>query len=303
VTTLLATRDWLRSSVNLMGSTAEIMFDGPAALTPKAFERIRQLEHAWSRFQPDSELNRLHQRCGEWVRVSHDLFVALRWCERLHEETEGRFDPTIRSALEQWGYDRTFKEIDPSAPAPAYVEPSPGLGGLQLDREAQAVFLPANVRIDLGGIGKGLAADILSAELLSMGARGAYVCMGGDIAVAGDVPDDGWMVPLHHPRTDEPFDTHPLRDGGLVMSSTTVRRWRRGDGTEAHHLIDPRTGAPADTDVIAVAVAAYSAARAEALSKAAIIAGSTAAAELLDGFGVDAWILTEQRVIRVGSLA
>jgi thiamine biosynthesis lipoprotein len=297
----MSTRDWLRASVNLMGSTAEVMFDGPASLTPKAFDRIRQLEQAWSRFRPDSELNRLHQHPGEWVRVSHDLFVALRWSQRLHDETEGRFDPTIRSTLEQWGYDTTFREIDPSTPPPPELAPSPGLRGLQLDREAQAVLLPPGMRIDLGGIGKGLAADLLSAELLSMGASGAYVCMGGDIAVAGDVPDDGWEVPLHHPRTDEPFTTHRLRDGGLVMSSTTVRRWVRSDGTEAHHLIDPRTGAPAETDVIAVAVAAYSAARAEALAKAAIIAGSEQAANLLEGFGVEAWILTEDQVTRVGS--
>jgi thiamine biosynthesis lipoprotein len=297
--TLVDTRTWHRTSANLMGSTAELMFDGPATLAPRAFDRLRELERSWSRFLPDSELNRLHERPEQWVRVSHELFTALRWCARLHEETEGRFDPSIRTALERWGYDRTFWDIDESTPSPVST-PTTGLRGMQLRRDDEAVWLPAGLRLDLGGIGKGLAADLLAGELLRMGAVGAYVCMGGDIAVAGDVPDGGWQVPLHHPDTDMPFDHFPLRSGGLVMSTTRMRRWQRSDGTVAHHLIDPGTGAPADTDVVAVAVAALSAARAEALAKAVVVAGSRKGAELLDSFGVDGWIITETGVLRVG---
>jgi thiamine biosynthesis lipoprotein len=300
---LLEQRTWHRSAVSLMGTTAELMFDGPASLTPQAFERLRELERAWSRFLPDSELNRLHARPAEWVRVSHDLFVALRWCARLHDETEGRFDPSIRTALERWGYDRTFREIDQRGPAPSYCDPAPGLAGLELRAEDEAVRLAPGLRIDLGGIGKGLAADILAADLLRMGANGAYVCMGGDIAVAGDTPYDGWDVPLHHPDTDQPFDWYRLGSGGLVMSTPRMRRWQRSDGTTAHHLIDPATGAPSETDVVAVAVAALSAARAEALAKAVVVAGSAVGAQLLDSFGVDGWIITDEGVVRVGFAA
>jgi FAD:protein FMN transferase len=300
---LLEQRTWHRTAASIMGTTAELMFDGPASLTPQAFERLRELERAWSRFLPDSELNRLHARPDEWVRVSHDLFVALRWCARLHDETDGRFDPSIRTALERWGYDCTFRDIDPREPAPAYCDPAPGLAGLELRADDEAVRLAPGLRIDLGGIGKGLAADMLAAELLRMGANGAYVCMGGDIAVAGDTPYDGWDVPLHHPDTDEPFDWYRLGSGGLVMSTVRMRRWQRGDGTTAHHLIDPTTGAPTDTDVVAVAVAALSAARAEALAKAVVVAGSVVGAQLLDSFGVDGWIITDEGVVRVGFAA
>lgn len=298
--TLVDTRTWHRTAANVMGSTAELMFDGPATLAPLAFNRLRELEHSWSRFRPDSELNRLHQRPEQWVRVSHELFTALRWSARLHEETEGRFDPSVRTALEQWGYDRTFREIDESPPPPTTSGSTPGLRGMQLRREDEAVWLPAGLRLDLGGLGKGLAADMLAGELLGLGAAGAYVCMGGDIAVAGDVPAGGWQVPLHHPDTDEPFDHFPLSMGGLVMSTPRMRRWQRGDGSAAHHLIDPTTGAPADTDVVAVAVAALSAARAEALAKAVVVAGSSKGMELLDSFGVDGWIVTEAEVLKVG---
>jgi thiamine biosynthesis lipoprotein len=298
--TLLDTRTWHRTAATVMGTTAELMFDGPPTLAPLAFDRLRELERSWSRFQPDSELNLLHQLPGQWVHVSHELFTALRWCARLHEETEGRFDPSVRTALEQWGYDRTFRDIDETAPSPDETVPAPGLVGLELRRDDECVRLPHGLRIDLGGIGKGLAADLLAGELLGMGAHGAYVCMGGDIAVAGDVPDGGWRVPLHHPDTDEPFDHFALRDGGLVMSTTQMRRWQRGDGATAHHLIDPSTGAPVDSDVAAVAVAAMSAARAEALAKAVVVCGSSKGVELLESFGVEGWIITRTEVLRVG---
>jgi thiamine biosynthesis lipoprotein len=297
---LLDTRTWHRTSAVIMGCTAEMMFDGPSALAPVAFDRLRELEHSWSRFLPDSELNRLHARPGQWVHVSHDLFTALHWCERLHGETEGRFDPSIRTALEAWGYDRTFREIDQSASAPTHTPPSPGLSGLELRRDDEAVRLAPGLRLDLGGVGKGLAADMVSGELVLMGAAGAYVSLGGDIAVAGDTPEGGWSVPLEHPDTEVQFDTHQLSDGGLVMSTTQMRRWQRSDGRTAHHLIDPATGAPAVTDVIAVAVASMSAARGEALAKAAVVVGRSAAVEMLDGFGVRGWVLTSDEVIRVG---
>ncbi|MFZ4719229.1 MAG: FAD:protein FMN transferase [Ilumatobacteraceae bacterium] len=298
---LLEQRTWHRSAASVMGTTAELMFDGPPSLTPMAFQRLRELEQAWSRFIPNSELNRLHHQAGRWVKVSHELFVALRWCKRLHDETEGRFDPSIRTALEAWGYDRTFRDIDERGTAPTRCTPSPGLSGLELRRDDEAVRLAPGLRIDLGGIGKGLAADMLAGDLLFMGAHGAYVSVGGDIAVAGDTPYGGWDVPLHHPDTDLPFDFHCLDAGGLVMSTVRMRRWQRADGTPAHHLIDPRTGAPADTDVVAVAVAALSAARAEALAKAVIVSGSVEGARLLDSFGVAGWILTETDMIRVSS--
>ena len=298
---LLEQRTWHRSAASVMGTTAELMFDGPPSLTPMAFQRLRELEQSWSRFVPGSELNRLHHQAGRWVKVSHELFVALRWCQRLHEETDGRFDPSIRTALEDWGYDRTFREIDQQRPAPDHSVPSPGLAGLELRRDDEAVRLAPGLRIDLGGIGKGLAADLLAGDLLFMGAKGAYVSVGGDIAVAGDTPYGGWDVPLHHPDTDRPFDFHCLDQGGIVMSTVRMRRWQRGDGTTAHHLIDPTTGAPAETDVVAVAVAALSAARAEALAKAVVVAGAEKGRTLLESFGVDGWIITDDDVVRVSS--
>ncbi len=299
--TLEIERTWLRTSCQLMGCSVELMVDGPSSLVPLAIARLRALERVWTRFSPASELNRLHERRGQWVAVSPELFSALRWCDRLHRETGGLFDPTIREALEAWGYDRTFREIDCAERQPPITPRSEHEAGFELDHDGRRVRLAEGVSIDLGGIGKGLGADMVAAELISAGARGVYACLGGDIHVAGDTPPGGWDVPLLHPVTGETFAQHRLAGGGLVMSTVAIRRWDCG-GVPAHHIIDPRVGAPALTDVVAVAVAARSSARAEALAKAAIVAGSRAGRAMLERAAVKSWIVLADDVLTVDAV-
>jgi FAD:protein FMN transferase len=290
-------RTWHRSTARLMGSPCEILIDGPVDLIPHGFSRLRQLERTWSRFLPDSELNRLQARRGDWLECSDDLVAALQRCLQMHLETNGLFDPSIRTSLEQLGYDRTFADIVEQASRPDTGPdsgPAFGLAGLQI--KDNWVRLAAGLSIDLGGIGKGMAADLVADELIAAGANAAYVSLGGDIHAAGEPVDEhGWRVPLLHPATGEPIDHHRLFSGALVMSTVAIRRWTRGDA-EYHHIIDPRSGRPANTDLVAVAVADRSAARGEALAKAAIIAGSTDGAALLRAADVKAWMISDDRV-------
>jgi thiamine biosynthesis lipoprotein len=293
---LVDERVWHRASAPMMGSVAELVVDGPAALVAQAFRRLREIELALSRFLPDSELERLHRRSGQWIQVSPTLHSALRWSVRLHDETDGLFDPAIRTALEQLGYDRTFADgLDGDRPAAATAPSTAPVPFTLGDRGARVVRLEAGARIDLGGVGKGLAADLVAGELITAGARAAYVSVGGDIHAAGEPPEGGWSVPLLHPADGQPFATHALHEGGLVMSTPLLRTWRRGSHAH-HHLVDPRTGRSARTDVLAVAVASRSAARGEGLAKAAVVAGSRAGAALLRRAGVTAWIVTPDGV-------
>lgn len=298
-------RTWHHTSFDVMGSVGELVIDGPATMVPKAVARLRALEGAWSRFDPTSELEQLHARAGRWTRVSADLANALRWAARMTRETNGLFDPTIRTALEAWGYDRTFRSIDATARStprstPRSMSTVHADGpGFDLDDERRRARIRPGVRIDLGGIGKGLAADLVAGGLVRAGATAAYVCLGGDIHAAGEAPEGGWPVPLVHPLTGSAFAHHVLDEGGLVMSTSALRRWQCGE-VDAHHLIDPRTAAPADSDVVAVAVASRSAARGEALAKAALIAGIDAGATLLTRADVTAWIVTAGDVLTIG---
>jgi len=288
-------RTWHRSTAQVMGSPSEILIDGPVELIRYGFGRLRQLEQTWSRFLPDSELNRLHERRAEPLECSDDLVAALQLCLQMHAETGGLFDPSIRTSLERLGYDRTFAEIvDHVATTATPTTVAPGLTGLQIS--GNAVRLAPELCIDLGGIGKGLAADLVADELIAAGANSAYVSMGGDIHASGEpVDENGWQVPLIHPISGAVIDHYALFSGAIVMSTVAIRRWTRG-GIQHHHIIDPRSGLPSGTDLIAVAVADQSAARGEALAKAAIVAGAADGMALLRAASVKAWLITADHV-------
>ena len=263
-----------------MGTSAHvIVLGGSERLLQTARHRIAELESRWSRFRPDSELSRLNNARGRPVRVSHDTFRAVTAAIDAWRDLDCVFDPTVLDALEHAGYDRTFADIPAigralTAPAP----PVPGCDGIQLDPIVRAVCLPLNVRVDLGGIGKGLAADMVADELRAAGADGAMVNIGGDLKVAGSCPQpNGWTIELDH----LPGRAIALVAGGLATSAITKRRWRRG-AEIVHHVIDPATGAAAAASAAAATVIADRAVDAETLATAALLAGTEAGVALLE---------------------
>ena len=165
-----------------------------------------------------------------------------------------------------------------------------------VDRERCTITLPDDVALDLGGVGKGLAADIVANGLVERGAAGACVGLGGDVRVAGVSPVGGtWPI-----RVEDPFDesrtlcTRDLCDAAIVTSTTRFRRWSRG-GRSMHHLIDPFTGAPAARGVTAVVVQADEAWWAEGVAKAALVAGVERGLELLERLGLAAVVADDAR--------
>ena len=292
-------RTWMRSSAPMMGTTAEVLIDGDASMVRAAFAKLRYLESILTRFRPDSDLNRLHAHPGEWVRVNAELFNAFVWSDRMYRETRGLFDPTIRDALESSGYSSSFSQVVDDDRALDPPVPAPGFDKVNLDRATQSIRIAPGVSVDLGGVGKGLCADLVARDLVAHGVGSAYVSLGGDIYAAGEPPETGfWQVPLVHPVSKEVIAEHHLVSGGLVMSTVSMRAWQRG-GETVHHIIDPRSGCSTTTDVIAVAVAARSAARAEALAKAAIILGADNGAAFLATCDVTAWVITGNDIVVV----
>src|SRR5262249_47179486 len=150
------------------------------------------------------------------------------------------------------------------------------------------IRVPAGSAIDLGGIGKGFAADLIADELVRGGAGGALVSIGGDMAVRGHGPVGGlWEVGVEDPL-DAPQligRVHIVR-GGVATSGTTVRRWTTSSGETAHHLIDPATALPASTSLLTASVIAADAATAEVFATAAMLSDGPAAVELLDSVGL-----------------
>jgi len=278
-----------------MGSDAHIIVVGglPGG-AEAARRRIDDLERRWSRFLADSEISGLTRQAGEWVTLSPESLLLVERALEAWRLTVGRFDPTVLNALIEAGYDRSFDELveenrgyRPEPPG------APLLGAASIEIEGNRVRLPAAVGFDPGGIGKGLAADLVAAETMAAGAAGVCVNLGGDLRVAGEAPEhpSAWTVAVEHPAAPEPLALLGLHDGAVATSTTLRRRWTGPGGEERHHLIDPWTGAPSTSDLTLAAVVAGEGWVAEVLAKAVLLRGSEHAFDLVAGLGADALIV------------
>jgi len=253
-----------RRSFRAMGTTIELMVEADDASAEldageAEFERLEQL---MSRFRPDSELTRLN-RDGRIV-ASAELVEVVSLAIAARERTDGAFDPTVHHAVVTAGYDRTFTELPEDAPD----DRATAVCGGRVVVEGRRIALENGFAVDLGGIGKGFAAERVAERLALAGP--CLVDAGGDIAVRG-VPETGaWTIAV-----DDDL-TLGIVAGGVATSGRDRRIWRRG-GRERHHLIDPATGRPSETDLLRVTVIAPDAVEAEVLAKALFLGGSTAA--------------------------
>ncbi|MEX1104575.1 MAG: FAD:protein FMN transferase [Ilumatobacteraceae bacterium] len=239
--------------------------------------RIEQLEARWSRFLPDSDISRLNAADGRPVEVTNDTLLAVRAACAAWVHTAGAFDPTVHDSLLRLGYDESIEQVrrrEADSAAPTALFPSPGCAGIVIDDRAGRITLPVGVRLDLGGIGKGLAADLTAEGLCARGATGALVDIGGDLRVTGDSPRGGaWLIDIEDPRDERPIATVELFDGGVATSTTLRRRWRSAHETR-HHIVEPSTGSSTSSSVVGAAVVAGTAGWADALSKVPFVAPS-----------------------------
>ena len=248
---------------------------------------VHRLEALWSRFLPDSEISGLNAASGRAVPASAETRMLVRRALRAEYLTGGRFDPLMGGDMVALGYDRDHGALPaPTGPSARVVmtpATRPRGAQLRLDERAGLVTVPAGRALDPGGIGKGLAADIVTAGLLRRGVEGALVNVGGDIRCRGLTPPGGWRISIDDPRDPDAPEvaTVTLARGAVCTSGVRKRRWLRSDGTEAHHLLDPATGAPTDAEVASVSVIARTGWMAEALTKALIIGGPEVAIRLL----------------------
>jgi thiamine biosynthesis lipoprotein len=237
---------------------------------------LAALDRQASRFRLDSALSRLNDAGGGLFMLGDGLAEAVGVALAAARWTGGLTDPTVGAALVSLGYDRDFAAIRQDGEPPGAPVPAPGWQLVRLD--GPLLRLPAGIQLDLGATAKGVGSDRAVRAVMSAtgGEGGALVSLGGDIAVAGTPPRDGWPVTV----AEEPGQagpSHPcqlvrLAAGGVATSSVSCRRWRRG-GTMLHHIVDPRTGRPAAGPWRTATVAAATCADANAASTAAIVAG------------------------------
>jgi thiamine biosynthesis lipoprotein len=265
-----------------LGTTATVLTTDPRRLGEAVSvveDELDAIDRACSRFRPDSELGAINGAAGRAVPVSPLCLQAVAAALRAARLTAGAVDPTIGQSLQQIGYDRDFALVAADGP-PIHVQLKPVAGweSVVIDRAASTVRVPKGVELDLGATAKALSADRAADHARAQTKTGVLVSLGGDVAVAGPAPDEGWPIRISDHHAD-PLDIGgpvvTIVAGGLATSSISVRRWARG-GRVFHHLIDPSTGAPAGEVWRTVSVAAGSCLDANIASCASVIMGARA---------------------------
>lgn len=270
-----------REEFRAMGTTISMLL--PADQAEAGAQIVRDLFAEWeqtlSRFIPESELSRLNQQAGTPVAVSDLLYTVLATALTAAQATAGVYDPAMLDQLVKIGYDRTFDTIaavdfDPIIPG----EPGGRWRGIKVNPIYREVTLPTGVKLDFGGIAKGMAVDTALERLRQNGISPAMVNAGGDLAVSGLPPaDNTWLIAV--PGQERHWSL-PLHHGAVATSGVAHRHWRQGNILR-HHLLDTRTGLPAQSDLWSVTVVADRCEQAEVAAKVAFILGSRQGANFL----------------------
>jgi thiamine biosynthesis lipoprotein len=254
----------------------------PAALAHVVEDAVRSLmgevAHAVSRFHPDTDLLRVNDAAGRLVPVAPLTLELVQVALDAARSTDGACDPTVGAHLLAAGYDVDIDELrDREVPADREAPlRRADWRSVRVDRGLGLVGVPAGLRLDLGASAKAWTADAAASRVHRGTGLAALVSLGGDLAVAGPAPAWPVLVGEHEGGAGEVLR---LDRGGLATSSTRGRRWSAPDG-ERHHVIDPRTGRPADGPFRTVSVLAESCVAANVLTTAALVWGAEAPARL-----------------------
>jgi thiamine biosynthesis lipoprotein len=248
--------------------------DDFAAIFTEITQKITDFEARFSRFLPDSELSLFNVAAGEKNKISPEFREILLAAHGMARETDGIFNPFILPNLQQAGYKGSWptpanfhEKLDFSERSITKID--------ELEIGKDFAKIPAGTALDFGGIGKGFLLDKLSDFLLTKNLAGFWLSLGGDIAMFGkDADGENWQVEVASADDDEKtVATVENADQKLLFVATSGITKRKGENW--HHLIDPRTEKPADTDILTTTVTAKTGVAADIFAKSIVIAGKT----------------------------
>jgi thiamine biosynthesis lipoprotein len=307
--------DELERAFELFGTRVRLLIGPPLGARPAELAALeteammRRIQAALSRFDPASELSRLNADAREAVAVTPLVAMLVDAIVAAGRRSGGLVDATVIEGLERAGYERSRSGLEPAPLAEALAKAPPRRPAsadaemrwrsLHLDRERGLLTRPPGVRIDSGGLGKGLAADLAAARLRDF--ESFAVDCGGDIRFGAGANVADRAIELANPlRPDEQL-SFAARCGAVATSGLRTRIWRRGDGF-AHHLIDPGSGAPAWTGVVQATAFARTGVEAEVLAKTAVLSGPRHGREVVRPRG-GVLVLDDGSIDAVGPLA
>lgn len=254
------------------------------SVSDAAFARVAELNRIMSDYEPESELSQLSKQSptASPVKVSKDLWTVLELSQKISEESAGAFDVTVGPMTRLWRRARRQTKL-PTETRIAEAKRSVGFRFMQLDEKAQSVkLLRPNMRLDLGGIAKGFAADEALRTLRDQGICRALVDASGDLAL-GDPPPGktGWRIGVAPLKADAPPSEYLLLANCGVATSGDAWQHVEIDGTRYSHIVDPKTGLGL-TDRSSVTVIAPNGILADAYASAISVLGPEAGIEFAD---------------------
>ena len=279
--------------------------DCPPEVFAEIESAINRFERLFSHTLPSSELYRVNTAAGKPVRVDSELATLIAASLEYCELTSGLFDITMGPVVRLWNFKQgavpARERIDEAL---AHVD----YRAIAVDGDVVTLSDP-DARIVLGGIAKGYIADELLAILARGGVRHAFVNLGGNVAVMGGKPDGSpFMVGVRSPVSTAEQEEHyllafPLFNGSMVTSGTYERCFER-DGVLYHHILDPRTGMPAETDLLSATIIANRSIDADGFTTALIIMGLEKALEFIQAReGIEAvFVTTDKRIVMTSGI-
>ena len=261
--------------------------ENAAAALESAEKELHTLDEAvLSRTAEGSELYALNTSNGETVECGADdiLPALIETALTISDATEGAFDPTLAPVLDALGFTRDERRV-PSADELKELLSHTGCGKVALEKTADGwtVTLLDGAQLDLGGIAKGYAADLLRAQLEKEGVTSATLDLGGDVFVMGRKTDGSdWRIAVKDPVDTESYLGVVSAADNFVVTSGVYERYFEENGVRYHHILDPKTGCPAESGLVSVTVLCENGAWADALSTACFVLGPDGALALRD---------------------
>lgn len=266
----------------------------------QAADAIQALENRISWRVSGSDIQKLNDAAGEdWISVHSDVFEILEIAQDVAEKSGGTFDVTIAPISRLWDFDSERNEV-PDADKLESLLPYVGYEFLRLDAEAGTASLKLrNNAVDLGGIGKGAACDAAVKAYAEAGAQAAIVSVGGSVGVWGRKSSGApWGIAVRDPNSSGTLGTLSM-ESGFVSTSGSYEKIFTQDGKTYHHLLDPKTGYPAESDLVSVTVLSGSGARSDALATACFVLGLEKGMALLEEYDAEGIFIGQDNTITV----
>ncbi len=261
-----------------------------------SFERMQEIENEMSVSIKSSQIYKINSHPGEAIKIKNDTFKVIKKALLYAKLTKGKFDPSIGPLVELWGIDTENAKV-PSQKKISKARKLVNYKWVKINKNKQTVRLVKNgMRLDLGAIAKGYAADEVRQIAKEKEVKSAYVNLGGNVLVIGSKPDgSAWNVGIRDPRLKQNgvIASIKVRDKTIVTSGN-YERYFKENGVIYHHILDPITGKPARTGIISVSIITHDSFDADALSTSVFILGPEKGLNLIENTpGAEAMMITD----------